>query len=60
MVLNSLFLLGGLTMVLAPGASALLHNLTTLGITLNAMRPHLPSGPAADTGEGLPALGEVC
>ncbi|WP_297217048.1 heavy metal translocating P-type ATPase [uncultured Desulfovibrio sp.] len=61
MVLNSLFLLGGLTMVLAPGASALLHNLTTLGITLNAMRPHLPSGPAAaDTGEGLPVLGEVC
>ena len=61
MVLNSLFLFGGLTMVLAPGASALLHNLTTLGITLNAMRPHLPSGPAAgDAGEGLPALGEVC
>ena len=29
-------------MLLTPGVSALLHNLTTLGITLNAMRPHLP------------------
>ena len=43
MGLNSLFLLGGLFMLLTPGVSALLHNLTTLGITLNAMRPHLPS-----------------
>ena len=43
MLLNSLFLAGGLTMLLAPGASALLHNLTTLGITINAMRPHLPA-----------------
>ena len=42
MGLNSLFLLGGLFMLLTPGVSALLHNLTTLGITLNAMRPHLP------------------
>ena len=42
MLLNSLFLAGGLFMVLTPGGSALLHNLTTLGVTLNAMRPHLP------------------
>lgn len=42
MLLNSLFLAGGLFMVLTPGVSALLHNLTTLGVTLNAMRPHLP------------------
>lgn len=40
MVLNSLFLAGGLFMLLSPGLSALLHNLTTLGVTLNAMRPH--------------------
>ena len=40
MVLNSFFLAGGLFMVLSPGLSALLHNLTTLGVTLNAMRPH--------------------
>ena len=42
MALNSLFLLGGLFMVLRPGGSALLHNLTTMGVSLNAMRPHLP------------------
>ncbi|CAI3239952.1 heavy metal translocating P-type ATPase [uncultured Desulfovibrio sp.] len=42
MTLNSLFLLGGMFMVLGPGLSALLHNLTTLGVALNAMRPHLP------------------
>ena len=47
MSLNSLFLLGGLFMLLPPGLSALLHNLTTLGITLNAMRPHLPSPDAS-------------
>ena len=42
MTLNSLFLLGGLFMILGPGVSALLHNLTTMGVSLNAMRPHLP------------------
>jgi len=42
MLLNSMFLAGGLFMILTPGVSALLHNLTTLGVTLNAMRPHLP------------------
>ena len=41
LTLNSLFLAGGLFMLLQPGVSALLHNLTTLGVSLNAMRPHL-------------------
>ena len=61
MLLNSLFLAGGLTMLLAPGASALLHNLTTLGITINAMRPHLSA--RCDTEAPLweaPALEEAC
>ena len=40
--LNSAFLLGGLFMFMGPGISALLHNVTTLGVALNAMRPHLP------------------
>lgn len=44
MALNSAFLLGGLTGMLQPGLSALLHNLTTLGVSLNAMRPALPKG----------------
>ena len=35
--------MGGLFMVLGPGVSALLHNVTTLGVALNAMRPHLPA-----------------
>ena len=39
---NSLFIAGGLFMILQPGLSALLHNLTTLGISLYAMRPYLP------------------
>ncbi len=43
LTLNSLFLAGGLFMFLQPGISALLHNLTTLGVSLNAMRPHLPA-----------------
>ena len=51
LTLNSLFLAGGLFMVLQPGLSALLHNLTTLGVSLNAMRPHLPA-PEAPAMEG--------
>lgn len=43
MALNSLFLLGGLFMLLGPAPSALLHNVTTLAVALNAMRPHLPT-----------------
>jgi len=41
MGLNSLFLAGGLVGLLQPGLSAVLHNLTTLGVSLNAMRPTL-------------------
>ncbi len=44
MVLNTAFLFGGLSGLLQPGASAVLHNLTTLGVSLNAMRPALPKG----------------
>ena len=44
MVLNSVFLFGGLTGLLRPGLSAVFHNLTTLGVSLNAMRPALPGG----------------
>lgn len=47
LTLNSAFLLGGLFMLLSPGLSALLHNLTTLGVSLNAMRPHLAVSDAA-------------
>lgn len=43
LVANSLFIAGGLFMILQPGFSALLHNLTTLGVSLYAMRPYLPA-----------------
>ncbi len=46
MTLNTLFLAAGLTGILQPGPSAVLHNLTTLGVSLNAMRPVL--SPFAD------------
>ena len=41
LLFNSAFLAGGLFNVLPAGTSAILHNLTTLAISLNAMRPHL-------------------
>lgn len=41
MALNTLYLAGGLGGLLGPGLSAVLHNLTTLGVSLNAMRPML-------------------
>ena len=44
MALNTAFLFGGLSGLLQPGVSAVLHNLTTLGVSLNAMRPALPKG----------------
>ena len=44
MTLNSLFLAGSLFSLLQPGMSAVLHNLTTVGVCLNAMRPALPEG----------------
>lgn len=49
LALNSAFLAGGLFMLLSPGLSALLHNMTTLGVALNAMRPHLPSQESGPT-----------
>lgn len=42
--LNSLYLVGSLVGILSPGSSAILHNLTTLGVCLNAMRPLFPQG----------------
>lgn len=39
--LNTVFLTGGLTGLLTPMLSALLHNATTVGVCLNAMRPEL-------------------
>lgn len=41
MGLNSLFLLGGLTGLLSPAFSALLHNGATVGVCLNAMQANL-------------------
>ncbi len=40
MSLNSMFLLGGLTGLLQPALSAMLHNVTTVGVSLNAMRSY--------------------
>ena len=48
MSLNSLFLGGGLLGALTPGVAAVLHNVTTVGVTLNAMRPVLPPLPATE------------
>ncbi len=39
--LNAVFLFLGLFGVISPIFSAVLHNITTLGVTLNATRPHL-------------------
>ena len=44
MTLNTVFLASGLAGFLQPGPSALLHNLTTVGVSLNAMRPMLKAG----------------
>lgn len=42
MVLNSLFLGGGLVGVLSPALASLLHNASTVGLAANAMRGLLP------------------
>ena len=39
--LNTAFMAGGLSGVLQPAAGAVLHNLTTIGVCLNAMRSPL-------------------
>lgn len=38
--LNTLYLLGALAGILGPGLTAVLHNMTTIGISLNAIRPY--------------------
>ncbi|MDE7371569.1 MAG: heavy metal translocating P-type ATPase [Desulfovibrio sp.] len=38
--LNSLYLLGAIALGLPPALTAVLHNLTTIGISLNAIRPY--------------------
>ncbi len=43
MSLNSAFLLLSLFNIITPTFSAILHNVTTVGVTLNATRPHLPA-----------------
>ncbi len=43
MSLNSAFLAASLFGIITPTLSAVLHNVTTVGVTLNATRPHLPA-----------------
>lgn len=38
--LNSLYLLGAIVLGLPPALTAVLHNMTTIGISLNAIRPY--------------------
>ena len=54
--LNGLFLAGGLTGTLMPAAGALLHNGTTIGVCLNAMRN--PDAKGIDGKELLSDIGE--
>ncbi len=42
MGLNSAFLAASLFGIITPTLSAVLHNVTTVGVTINATRPHLP------------------
>ncbi|MDO5537327.1 MAG: heavy metal translocating P-type ATPase [Desulfovibrionaceae bacterium] len=42
MLFNSLFLAGGIFMILTPGISALLHNMTTVLLSVRAMKRNLP------------------
>ncbi len=51
MVFNSLFLAGGIFMILSPGLSALLHNMTTVILSVRAMKRNLPE---TQEHEGLP------
>ncbi len=41
--LNTAFLAGGLAGVLPAAVGAVLHNVTTVGVTLNAARAYLPN-----------------
>jgi Cu2+-exporting ATPase len=42
LVLNSIFLAGGLSGVLSPGVSAFLHNASTAALAVQSMTPLLP------------------
>lgn len=51
LTLNSFYLLGAIAGIFPPGLTAVLHNMTTIGISLNAIRPYddtmtLPAGRA--------------
>ncbi len=46
--LNSLFLGLSLFNIITPTMSAILHNVSTVGVTVNATRPHLPAVPAKE------------
>ena len=48
MVFNSLFLAGGIFMILSPALSALLHNMTTVLLSLRAMKNNLPEPAGQD------------
>ncbi len=48
MSLNSAFLGLSLFGIITPTMSAILHNVTTVGVTLNATRPHLPAVPSEE------------
>ena len=48
MVFNSLFLAGGIFMILSPGLSALLHNMTTVILSVRAMKRNLPESQEHD------------
>ncbi|MDR1726642.1 MAG: heavy metal translocating P-type ATPase [Acidobacteriota bacterium] len=46
---NSALLVGGLAGAITPGVSALLHNLSTMGVSAMSMRPRLPPGSGVRT-----------
>lgn len=52
--LNSLYLLGAIVLGLPPALTAILHNMTTIGIALNAIRPYALENEGR--GVRLPAL----
>lgn len=49
--LNSAYLLGAIIGIFPPGLTAVLHNLTTLGIAFNAIRPYSYRLPSANPAE---------
>ncbi len=57
--LNSLFLAGGLFGVLPAALGAILHNSTTVGVTVNAVRPMLDANEFEDDEEIVDQLAET-